>query len=150
MSKNCFKRMKKSSIALMLGFTLLGSGISVYGATYASGREYEFEDAFIGVRDEIREIDVRWKMHTDTTISYLKITGSNCPAAQTAFRVRDVESNAVMSPDILYIYGTDSSVHKFEYRSQWIDGRYEVRLEAWPTSGYSGYTVDGVWAPDGI
>ena len=150
MRKNYFKRMKKSSIVLMAGAVLLGSGLATYGATYDLGKEYTFENKNVGVQDMIAEIDVRWKLQTDSFRATMALDSTNCPPAQTAFRVRDVDTNVVMSPDIAYIYGTDTNLHDFYYRSQWINARYKVKLEAWPVTGYSSYTVTGAWAPDGV
>ena len=150
MHKNLFKRMKKSSVVLMAGAVLLGSSIMTYGATYNLGKEYSFENVNVEVQDMRTEIDVAWKLQTDSYRATMWLDSTNCPPAQTAFRIRDVKSNVVMSPDIAYIYGTDTTMHDFSYRSQWIGARYEVKLEGWPVSGYSCYTVTGGWAPDGI
>lgn len=123
--------------------------MTVYGATYTA-KEYNFNDVFIGVQDQKYQVDVQKKEQKGSYDAAMMLTSSNCPQAQTAFRVRDKASNTVMSQDIYYLYGTNNSVYCFEYRSQWINGTYDVILEAWPTSGYSCYKVSGIWSPDGV
>ncbi len=132
------KRVKKSSIALLLMFGLLISGVSVYAAN-----EFEFTLAL-----PIYDYKLSSQNKTTTTsssgYSYFELTYSQCPAAYTSFWV-EYHINDEIASETLYLPNTDLNGKLIEYKDEYKTVKGYMNLMAHTSSQHTGYEIKGIW-----
>lgn len=151
MRKNYFKRMKKSTVALAMGFVLLGGSTVAYAAeTYATVNEY----GRVGFTETIASPVDAYELSTVERDSYAKLyasliyTRTNCDEATVRFFIKHKDTGVTVSGNY-YQTGKSTEWHNMDYLDIYALRLGDMNLMAKTASSHSGYFIGGFWQPNG-
>ena len=142
MGKNYFKRMKKSSVALLLGFAVLGGSVTAYAAAG--------DESFLTT---LVEPNTDYALNTSTRTSYQKYyatmaySRTDCAQATVLFRIKN-NSNTIVSEG-LYLTNRRDDWETIDYLDTYAATTGSMTLVARIASSHTGYYVAGMFFPNG-
>lgn len=144
MDKNYFKRVKKTSVALLLGVSMLGGSVATYAAT-----KIDFNGKYLYLPIEEYVLSNGKRSSTNLLYANLKYAYSNCEDATVGFSIRQESTGDIVS-NTLYLTGYDSSKYeRINYLNTCALRTGEMQLMGKTASSHTGYYVTGDWNPNG-
>lgn len=138
------KRMKKTSVALLLCMVLLGGAVSVYAVDTLEYRFYRT----LNLPIEENVLSAVTRKYALIPSAILTLEDCNCSTGYTTFIVRDAKTGAATTGG-LYLSNTNRKDQTMNYLTAYQYEKIDMILYAKPSSGNTGYYVDGKWSPNG-
>lgn len=138
------KRMKKSTIALITGLVLMGSGVGVMAAG-----QYTFDGT---LHEPVEEYVLATGHRSERTRPYLsvKLDYSTAPVAYTVIYAKDSQTGADATMQVLNLSNSDYSWHNMTYKNSYSNNsNVDINLIGMLNSGHLSYTIYGSWNPNG-
>ena len=144
MRKNYFKRMKKTSVALLLGVSVLGGSVATYAATVT-----DFDNVYLYLPIEEYVLSTARRNSYALDHASLMYAYSNCRDATIAFNIREESTGDVVS-NTLYLSRYDSTQYEeINYLNTCMLRLGKMKLMGKTASSHTGYYVTGEWNPNG-